>query len=84
MGGRERWTGNHAYRLGGEIDHRARTWLTESRFRWILIGFLAYSLFEVLAPFTALAHPGYLRVVEGIAFALVVVCVAWLVARKRV
>jgi hypothetical protein len=82
MRGRERWTSNHAYRLGGDFDDRARAWLTQSRFRWILLGFLAYSLFEALAPFAALA-PGYARVLEGIGFALVVVLVAWAVARKR-
>jgi hypothetical protein len=83
MRGRDKWLGNGAYRLGRKFDDRARGWLTESRCRWIIIGFLAFVVFESLAPWEAVAQPGHPRVLAGVAFAAVVVAAGCALARVR-
>lgn len=72
----------HPYRLGARLDSRARAWLTQSRLRWVVLAFLCYSLFEVTAPYAALAQPAYARILEGVGVALAVVLIARLAVRR--
>ncbi len=76
-----RFGATDAYRLGGRMDDRARAWLTASRWRWVLIGVLAYSLFEAIAPFVVLAQRPSVRILEGFGFAGVVIIIAWMATR---
>lgn len=65
------------------MDARIRGRLYRGRAAWALRAVLYYVLFVGLAPFAIQVQPGYGRVIEGVAFAVLATVVTWLVVRRR-
>jgi hypothetical protein len=80
---RSRGLPGHPFALGRRTDAWIRSRLHRGRRTWLLTALFYYVAFELLAPFVVLAQQRYVRVIEGVAFAVLATGTTWIVRRSR-